>query len=110
MIKDEDIHEEIAVLDTELAIMRAALSVTRSPLAAQIREQAGVIIETRRQTHNRALAEINQHRPRLLVEHRIPFVESCSCGYLVAAGAYEESNSGDIFIAHVARVASGLDQ
>lgn len=46
---DDDIKEEIAQLDTEIAILQAALKIKRGPLVDQIRGSAVVIINTRRE-------------------------------------------------------------
>ena len=47
-ITETEIKEEIAQLDTEIAILQAALKIQRGPLVAQMRERAAEIINTRR--------------------------------------------------------------
>ena len=47
-VTDDDIKEEIAQLDTEIAILQAALKIKRGPLVVQMRERAAEIINTRR--------------------------------------------------------------
>lgn len=46
---DDDLKEEIAELDTEIAILQAALKIKRGPLVDQIRGNAVVIINLRRE-------------------------------------------------------------
>ena len=48
-LTDEDIKEEIAQLDTEIAILQAALKIKRGPLVDQMRRSAVEIINTRRE-------------------------------------------------------------
>jgi hypothetical protein len=45
-VTDEQIKEAIAQLDTEIAILQAALKIKRGPLVAQMRERAAEIINT----------------------------------------------------------------
>lgn len=46
---DDDLKEEIAQLDTEIAILQAALKIKRGPLVDQMRRSAVAIINIRRE-------------------------------------------------------------
>lgn len=46
-ITDEQIREGIAALDTEIAILYAALKIVRGPLVAQVRGSAAEILNAR---------------------------------------------------------------
>ena len=47
-VTDEQIREEIAVLDTEIAILYSAIKIRRGQLVAQVRRRAAEIINARR--------------------------------------------------------------
>lgn len=46
-VTDDQIKEEIAQLDTEIAILYAALKIQHGPLVPRVREAAAAIINTR---------------------------------------------------------------
>lgn len=49
-VTDEQIKEEIAQLDTEIAILQAVLKIKRGPLVVRMREQAAEILNARRRS------------------------------------------------------------
>ncbi len=46
-VTDEEIKEEIAQLDTEIAILYAALKIQRGPLVPKLRQAAAEVINAR---------------------------------------------------------------